>query len=137
MDPENESIYQANHAVFVKEIVVLDRELEGIFSGHRGEPFMVFHPSWGYFAQAYGLKQIPIEIEGKEPKAAQLQKLIQVARKQHIRVVFAQPQFSPRNAEMIAREIGGRVVLVEPLAENWAENLRQAAREFKAALRKE
>ena len=65
-----------------------------MFAGKEGLPFMVFHPAWGYFAQAYGLEQVPIEIEGKNPKPAQLQALIVQAREQRIRVVFVQPQFS-------------------------------------------
>jgi zinc transport system substrate-binding protein len=72
---------------------------------------MVFHPAWGYFAHAYGLKQVPIEIEGKDPKPAQLKELIQHARENDIKVIFVQPQFSTKSAEVVAREIGGQVAL--------------------------
>jgi zinc transport system substrate-binding protein len=136
IDPKNEKDYRANHAVFLREIELLDRELKDLFSKHREESFLVMHPSWGYFAQAYGLRMISVEIEGKEPKPAQLQKLIQEARKKGIRIIFAQPQFSPKSAEIISREIGGRVVLIDPLAEDWAENLRRAARQFLSAFGK-
>ncbi len=64
----------------MREIDALDAELKALFAGRKGEQFMVFHPSWGYFAEAYGLEQVPVEIEGKEPKPAQLQKLIRHAR---------------------------------------------------------
>ena len=96
---------------------------------------MVFHPSWGYFAQAYGLEQVPIEIEGKDPKLAQLKELIHHAKEHDIKVIFVQPQFSSKSAQMVSREIGGQVVAVDPLAGNWAENLREVGRKFKAALR--
>ena len=96
---------------------------------------MVFHPSWGYFAHAYGLEQIPIEIEGKNPKPAQLKELIEHAREKDIKVIFVQPQFSARNAELVAREIGGQVAFADPLAEDWMANLREVADKFKAALR--
>jgi zinc transport system substrate-binding protein len=96
---------------------------------------MVFHPSWGYFAKEYELEQVPIEIEGKAPKPAQLTTLIRHAREHGIRVVFVQPQFSAKSAEMISREIGGHVVHVDPLAENWAGNLREVARKFITAVR--
>ena len=96
---------------------------------------MVFHPSWGYFAQTYGLEQIPIEIEGKSPKPSQLKTLIEQAKKNRIRVIFAQPQISSKNANLIAKEIGGEVILINPLAENWFMNLRQVAAKFKTALR--
>ena len=96
---------------------------------------MVFHPAWGYFAKTYGLKQVPVEIEGKEPKPAQLKHLIEEARKDGIKVIFVQPQFSARSAETIARAIDGQVVLADPLHPDWAGNLREQAARFKAALK--
>ena len=96
---------------------------------------MVFHPAWGYFARAYGLQQVPIEIEGKNPKPALLKELIVHAREKGIRVVFVQPQFSTKSAEIVAREIGGRVAFADPLAEDWLANLAAVAAGFRAALR--
>ena len=96
---------------------------------------MVFHPSWGYFADAYGLEQIPIEMEGKEPKPSQLRRLIEFARERGIKVIFVQPQTSTKNAETIARAIGGQVIVADPLAEDWIGNLRQQAEKFRRALR--
>jgi zinc transport system substrate-binding protein len=96
---------------------------------------MVFHPAWGYFAHAYGLKQVPVEIEGKAPKPAQLKQHIEHAKKKGIKVIFAQPQFSAKSAALVAREIGGEVVLADPLEEDWLANLRAIADQFKSALR--
>ena len=136
IDPTHRADYEANHAAFISEIRTLDVELRTIFSGKQGLQFMVFHPAWGYFADAYGLKQIPVEIQGKNPKPAQLMELIKFARKSDIRVIFVQPQFSAKSAEVIAESIDGRVVIADPLAENWASNLRKVAHEIEAALRK-
>ena len=133
VDSANRTRYEENLAGFMKEIDALDAELKALFAGNRGARFMVFHPSWGYFAQAYGLEQVPIEIEGKDPKPAQLKDLIHHAREQGIKVIFVQPQFSAKSAEMVAREIAGQVVAADPLAENWAENLRAVGRKVKAA----
>ena len=77
---------------------------------------MVFHPAWGYFAHAYGLRQVPIELEGKDPKPAELQGLIEHARGSGIRVIFVQPQFSTKSAALVAKAIGGQVVFADPLA---------------------
>ena len=96
---------------------------------------MVFHPAWGYFADAYGLRQVPIEIEGKEPKPSQLKQLIEHAREKQIKVLFVQPQFSSRSAEQVAREIGGQVAFMDPLALSWAENLREVATKFREAVK--
>jgi len=135
VDPDNRVRYEQNCAAFLHEIEALHTELAALFTASQGTRFMVFHPSWGYFAQAYGLEQVPIEIEGKDPKPAQLKDLIQHAKMRGIQVVFAQPQFSAKIAEMVAREVGGQVIHADPLAANWAENLREVARRFKAALR--
>jgi zinc transport system substrate-binding protein len=134
-DPTNSSIYEENTMRFLKEIERLDSELRSIFVGKKGMKFMVFHPSWGYFARAYGLEQVPIEIEGKEPKPAQLKKIIEYARKERIHVIFVQPQFSTKSAETIAKAIGGQVVFADPLSLDWGKNLRDLAEKFKAALR--
>ena len=96
---------------------------------------MVFHPSWGYFADTYGLKQVPIEIAGKDPKPAQLKELIEYARQRAIKFIFVQPQYSAKSAQLIARAIGGQVVFTDPLAEDWAGNLRAVARKLRTALR--
>jgi zinc transport system substrate-binding protein len=135
VDSAHHSVYEANYKAFITMLVELDGELRGILTGKRGLQFIVFHPAWGYFAHAYGLKQVPIEIEGKEPKPAQLKELIEHAQKHQIKVVFVQPQFSSKSAEQVAKEIGGQVAFVDPLALNWAENLREVGTKFKAVLK--
>lgn len=134
-DPAHRSFYEANFKDFTASIDQLDTDLKNTFAGKKGLQFMVFHPAWGYFAHTYGLKQVPIEIEGKDPKPAQLKELIQHARKNGIKVVFVQPQFSTKSAELIAREIGGQVAYANPLAEDWMANLREVADKFERTLK--
>jgi zinc transport system substrate-binding protein len=135
IDPAHGSVYEANCHKFLARIDQLDADLKKTFTGRKGLAFMVFHPSWGYFARAYGLEQVPIEIEGKDPKPAQLQALIAHAREEGVRIIFVQPQFSTKSAQVVAREIGGQVVFADPLAEDWMDNLREVADKFKAALK--
>jgi zinc transport system substrate-binding protein len=135
IDPVHRAIYKANFDSFAAAIDRLNNDLDAVFANAGGLRFMVFHPSWGYFARAYKLHQIPIEMEGKAPKPAQLQSLIARARKDKITVIFVQPQFSTKSARLIAAEIGGRVVVADPLAADWPENLRAVASQIKAALR--
>ena len=135
VDPAHRSIYEANYRAFILEVVDLDAQLRAIFDGLKGSPFMVFHPSWGTFAHTYGLNQVPIEIEGKSPKPAQLKELIERARSNRIKIIFVQPQFSSKSAEQISKAIGGRVAVVDPLAQDWANNLRRVAEEFKNAFK--
>ena len=135
LDPSGAELYRRNHAAFIARVEALDERLRDILHDQQGKKFMVFHPSWGYFAASYGLEQVAVEIEGKSPKPAQLETLIRQARDLDIRVVFAQPQLSRKSAEVIAREIGGEVVLVDPLAEDWFENMSRVAERFSKASR--
>ena len=134
IDQDHAEDYQANLASLQAEIQRLDADLRSTLEGSQGAPFMVFHPSWGYFARAYGLRQVPIEVEGKEPKPADLAELIRRARAESIRVIFVQPQFSQRSARLIAREIKGQVIEVDPLAQDWNSNLRTVALKFREAV---
>ncbi len=134
VDPVHSSVYERNYQEFITRIDNLHADIEKALSAYPGTPFMVFHPSWGYFAKTYGLKQVPIEVEGKSPKPAQLMELVQYAKKHDIKVVFVQPQFSTQSAEVIAREIGGKVVFIDPLALNWEENLIEVTSVFKEVL---
>ena len=135
IDAARQSIYTANHGKFEKKINRIHGELQNIFAEKKGLSFMVFHPAWGYFAEAYGLNQIPIEIEGKKPKPAQLKRLIEYARDHGIKIIFIQPQVSNQNAKIIAKAIDGEVVPADPLAYDWTENIRKQADKFKSALK--
>ena len=135
IDPERRTAYYRNYKAFVSEVVNLDLDLMNMFADKVGSRFMVFHPTWGYFAATYGLKQVPIEIEGKEPKSARLMKLIEQALEYDVRVIFVQPQFSTRNARLVAKAIQGEVVFVDPLAENWIMNLRAVGSTFQQAVK--
>jgi len=134
-DPDHRSGYEANFNKFMERLDNIDKELKAIFKGNTGLLFLVFHPAWGYFAKSYGLIQLPIEVEGKEPKPARLKELIEYTKKNNIRVVFVQPQFSSKSAKIIANAIGGQVGFVDPLAQDWFGNLREVAEKFRAALR--
>jgi len=135
-DGEHRDEYKENFEKFQQEIITLDREIRNILSGiGKKNRFMVFHPAWGYFADAYGLRQIPVEIEGKEPKPARLQAIIQYAKRLGIKKIFAQPQFSAKSLRMIARVIGAEVSFADPLAIEWAKNLKELALEIRPALR--
>jgi zinc transport system substrate-binding protein len=134
IDPANSPTYKSRHDAFIMEIEQLDKDLKKIFSDKRGLKFMVYHPSWGYFARAYRLEQVPVEVEGKEPKPEQLKALIEHSRKDGIKVIFVQPQFSKKSAEVIAKAIGGQVIFSDNLSQDWERNLREQAEKFKQAL---
>ena len=133
--PEKAAFFKENLAKFIGDIDALDADLRSLLQGKEGLKFMVFHPSWGYFARDYGLVQVAVEIEGKEPKPNQLGKLIQQAKTEDIHIIFAQPQFSTKSAKLLAGEITGEVVLIDPLAEDWLANMRQVAEKLRLAVK--
>jgi zinc transport system substrate-binding protein len=134
LDPANKSVYKSNLDSFIKDIDALDSEIRSSLSGISNRRFMVFHPGWAYFARDYNLEEIPIEVGGSEPSASELAGLIDTAKADNIDVVFAQPEFSTQIAKYVANEIGGKVVIISNLKENWLENMREVALTFKNSL---
>ncbi|WP_298608031.1 zinc ABC transporter substrate-binding protein [uncultured Thiothrix sp.] len=126
--PEQSEQFNKNYTNFATELDQLDQELIELFKDKQNLKFMVFHPAWGYLADAYGLQQIPIEVEGKEPGAKALAALIDEAKHAQVKTIFVQPQFSQRAAEQVAKAIGGHVISIDNLAEDYIPNLRKAAR---------
>lgn len=122
-DPEGCSVFRANEKAFAEKAKKLDSEIKDILAGSKGKNLLVFHPSWGYFTDRYGLSQIPVELDGKEPKPADLKKFMDMVKRLRLKTIFIQPQFSKKSAELIARETGATVTAADPLAENWDENL--------------
>jgi zinc transport system substrate-binding protein len=134
LDPAHEAEYKTNLDAFVADIDQLEADIKATLSGLNSNKFMVFHPAWGYFAHGFGLEQIPIEVGGQEPSAQELAHLIEEAKEEGIQIVFAQPEFSTEDAETIAQEIGGEVLLISPLAPDWLANMRTVAQTFANAL---
>ncbi len=127
LDPAHGDEYRSNCQRFMQELTRLELDIRQRLSAVKSRNFMVFHPSWGYFAAAFGLHQIAIEDQGKGPGGRRLAGLIERARRDGVRVIFVQRQFSQAQARVLARAIGARVVAIDPLAEEYVENLRQVA----------
>jgi len=133
-DPNGRAIYEKNYQEFVQDIDQLQVENGAVLEPFRGRKFMVYHPAWSYFAMEYGLIQFPIEIEGKSPGAANLRKIIDLAKKENIQVIFVQQQFDANSARAVANEIDGKVIVMDPLAPDWLYNMKKMALTFKDAL---
>ena len=134
-DPAHAQEYEANNKQFAKDLDQLDADIRQILAPITNREFMVFHPSWCYFAETYGLEQISIETEGKEPGPKTLARIIERGKREGLKVIFVQPQFSRQTARAIARAIGATIVPVDPLAENYLGNLRHVAKQFAEAMR--
>jgi len=134
VDPANQDYYEENCTDYLEQLAKLDSEIVESLSEVENRRFIVFHPAWGYFARDYDLIQIAVEQDGKEPDIDYQMRLIEEARAHDIRVVFVSPQYSAKSAGVIAREIDGRVVIIDPLAKDFIGNMRLVASAMKEAM---
>jgi zinc transport system substrate-binding protein len=132
-NPKKSDIYRQNYEKFKKELSNIDKRLKEITKKIKQKSFIVYHPSFGYFAKAYGLKQIAIEHEGKSPTLKYLSKIVNYAKKHHIKTIFISPEFSQKEAKFIASKIGAKVEIVNHLSENWDTNILKMAKSFEKA----
>jgi len=123
--PESSTQINDNLQKLTDELKALDQQLTIALAPVKGQTMLVFHPAFGYFAARYGLKQQSVEVEGKEPGPRQLAELIRKCRQLNVHVVFVQKQFPVAAAETVARSINGAVVPIDPLAEDYVDNLRR------------
>lgn len=125
--PEHEKTFEANFEKLKKQLDETDLAIFEKLAPLQGKAFFVYHPAWGYFADAYGLTQVAIEQEGKTPSDQELTKVQKLARERGAKVVFVQPQISDASAQAVADAIGGEVKQLDPLAKDVPQNLLHAA----------
>lgn len=133
--PDQRARFEQGYARFAADLDALDTDMRKTLAGKTERSFMVFHPAWGYFASAYSLQQMTVEVQGKEPGAQTLARIIDAARREQVRVVFVQSQFSSTTALAVARAIGGEVVTIDPLAEDFLSNTRSVSQALAKAMR--
>lgn len=90
-----------------------------------GRSFIVFHPAYGYFARDYGMKQLTVEVDGKEPKPRDLANLVKTGKSNNVHIVFVQPQFSKRAAATLAKELQASILDTDPLSYDYEGNIRK------------
>jgi zinc transport system substrate-binding protein len=134
-DPANARAYRTNLAALLARLDALHEKIDRLLAPYRGRAFYVFHPGFGYFADAYGLQQVAVEAGGRSPTPKQLQALIEQARKDRIKVIFVQPQSPQQSAQVIADAIGGKVVAIDGLAGNVSEDIEDIAAKMAAAMK--
>ena len=134
LDPVHAADYRSRHAEVTATLADLHDELGMRLAPFRGRSFLTVHPSWGYYADAYGLKQIAIEHRGHEPGPRRLAGVLDQARAENVEVLLVQRQFSRRTASAIAAEIGAAIVEADPLAADYPENLARVTAALAEAL---
>lgn len=124
-DPDGAAVYRAGSRDLNRDLQALETDITAQLSPQRGRILLVFHPGWGYLADHHGLRQLPLEVSGREPGAAQLRDTLATARRSGVSAVFLQPGHGDRMAAQVARELGVPLVLVDPLAADYFGNVRR------------
>lgn len=119
LNPSQKQKYEVNYDSLFSKIQEVDNKALELFSGVKNRSFMIFHPNLGYLARDYGLEEIPVEYEGKEPPPSRLKELIDRAREDGLKTIFVQREYDTKNAKAIADEIGAEVKIIDPLSEEW------------------
>jgi zinc transport system substrate-binding protein len=130
INPTQKEKYLANYSAFIAEIDSLDAEIKGKFAPFAGKKIISFHPSLSYFIRDYGLEQHSLESGGKEPTPQRMTELIDLARRENIKVIYIQGELDREHARVFAEETGGQVIQVNPLNPDWSGNLREMAETF-------
>lgn len=124
LDPERAEIYERNASSYIEELRKLHVYIKESLAGIEERTLMVLHPAWGYYAREYDLSQVAVEHEGKTPSPRKLAETVLKARREGVGAVFVSPQFDPKSAETVAREISGRTAVIDPMGPGYIDNLR-------------
>lgn len=137
IDPEGKTLYEKNYASFIKKLDQLSADLKKILAPAKGKALYVYHPAFGYLTDAYHIRQIAIEFEGKSPSAKYLKNLAEQAEADHVRVIFIQPEFDTSEAGALAQAIGADVEVLYPLEYEYIKSMKAMASKIALALKSE
>jgi zinc transport system substrate-binding protein len=119
LNPDRKRIYEENYQELLGKIRHADELAKELSSSVSKKCFMIYHPNLAYLARDYGLEEIAVENEGKEPSPSRMKYLIDRAKKDNIKVILVQKEYDTRNARAVADEAGAKVIIIDPLSEDW------------------
>ena len=124
--PEKKDIFEKNYSDFVSEVNNFKAEMKDTIENKKSKIFVIYHPVLSYFSKEYGLTQISIEQEGKEPSAQHLQTVINEIKKNNVKLLLVQPQFPKSSVDIISKEVPDvKIIEFNPLEENIFDNLKK------------
>ena len=133
INAQNQKIYEQNLNALLNELDELDNYAKTELAGLKKRAFIVYHPAWGYFAKRYDLEQISIEKNAKEPKINELASIIKDAKKHGVSVIFTNPGYLGHSPQVIASQIGAKIIQIDPLSNDYFNALKHAIKAFKDA----
>ncbi len=134
LKPGNSDFFTRNYNQFISDLNTVHNELIAVLVNLKGSTMFVYHPSFGYFADLYGLKQLAIEEAGKEPTPRILESIIKEIIEENVKIIFVQPEFQSSSIKVITEATGAAVISVNPLSYDYLENLRYIASTLKGNL---
>lgn len=132
--PDLKDVIEKNKLALIAKLETLDSAIHTLLDSKKDKTVFVSHPAYGYFCREYGLKEDSIEFEGKDPTPKQLYNLIEAAKKEGVGTIFIQKQYSTKAAELVAKEIGAKLVLLDPYSEDYFASMLEIAKQFREAL---
>ena len=131
IDSKDSLYFKKNLERLMGKIEAVDTQIREEITKDKSTTFLIYHPALTYFAQEYGLRQLSIEEDGREPSAVQLQQIINAARQNHVNVIFVQREFDSRNTDIVARSTGAEKVEINPLSYDWDKEMVKIAQSLK------
>jgi zinc transport system substrate-binding protein len=121
--PEHIPAFEENYNLFILKVDSISAKIQEQLAPLKNRNILIFHPALAYYARQFNLQQIPLELDGKEPSPKHMKDIVDLARKENIRIIFIQKEFDSENALQLSREIGGEVVVIDPLDYNWEKQM--------------
>ena len=140
-DPPHHSQYTANAATYVRKLQQLDADIRKEVRSFRSKRFVAFHPAWVYFAREYGLVEAAVieQSPGREPSPSEIRDVVKIAKQARAKAIFAEPQFSPKAAQVVADEVGAKVLMLDPIGKppdyDYIKTMRANLKQMAEALR--
>ena len=129
--PDQKKYFKQNLKVFKQKIKSLDDRFKASIKQNKSKYIFVIHPAYAYFADDYGLEQLAIEFEGKEPTAKQLANMIQTFKKDNAKIILVQPEFSDKAAKTIASETKAKLIPISIYNNDPLKNLEELLNKWK------
>jgi len=133
VDPSDEAYFQKNRDHYLQQLDELDKNTTQLLKGKQGTTILIFHPAFGYYCKDYNLTMVAAMINDEEPSPQRIAMLVNTAKQNNIKVVFTEPQYGPKYMQSVASQIGGQVVFVNDLDENYLQNMESTAKAFSQA----
>ncbi len=133
VDPADQKYFQKNRDQYLQQLKELDMNTTKILKNKNGTNILVYHPAFGYYAKDYNLTQVGAMLNDEEPSPQRIAKMVDIAKKNNVKVLFNEPQYDPKFMQSIASQINGQVLTVNDLGENYIQNMMNIAIAFSKA----